>query len=120
MEQILEHLLIKMNVMQERTDTNPKETKTEMKTKQERLRAKMGANNEKFEVLEENMWTRQEGMKTQIDALVSRMDAWHEEMACREAMEAYVEKTEATKSASRAKLEGSFRHQLEDVLTSID
>jgi hypothetical protein len=36
----------------------------EMKTNQERLDAKVWANNEKVEVLRENTWTSQEEMKT--------------------------------------------------------
>jgi hypothetical protein len=55
MEQILKRLLAEMNVVEERQDTNLKEMKTEMKTNQERLKAKTEASNKKFEVLKEYM-----------------------------------------------------------------
>jgi hypothetical protein len=61
MEQILVCLLAKMNAMDERTDTNLREIKAEIRTNQEemrtdqeemtaRLEAKVEANNEKYEV----------------------------------------------------------------------
>jgi hypothetical protein len=52
----------------------------EMKTNQEGQEGKIEANNEKFEVLQENMWTSQE-MKSRIGALISWMDSHREEMA---------------------------------------
>jgi hypothetical protein len=41
---------------------------------QEGMKATIEANNNKSEILRENMWTSQVEMKTWIDALISQMD----------------------------------------------
>jgi hypothetical protein len=78
--------------------------------------AKIQANNEMFEVLQENMWTSQEEMKTWKDALVSWMDARIEGMKdCREVTEGCLRKMEARIETSqewgeaRSKTEGESR-----------
>jgi hypothetical protein len=57
-EQILERLLAKMNVLEEKADTNLKEMRAgqehlreEMKANQEKMEAKVQTNNGKFEIL---------------------------------------------------------------------
>jgi hypothetical protein len=45
-----------------------------MKTKQERVRAKIKVNNEKFDFIRESMWISLDDMKTRIHVLVSRLD----------------------------------------------
>jgi hypothetical protein len=67
MEQMMERLLAEIRTNQARTDTNLKEVKP----------GQVEANNEKVEVLGENMWTSQKEMKSKIRALVSQM-AIHE------------------------------------------
>jgi DNA-binding ferritin-like protein (Dps family) len=42
----------------------------EMKTHQERMEAMTETNNEKFEVLQENMWTMRQGMGGQDGGLI--------------------------------------------------
>jgi hypothetical protein len=74
-----------------------KDIKEKIKYNQDGLEAKIEANNEKFEVLQENMWTSQEGMKTRIGPIVSWMGAWLEGTKdCRRATEASLEKKEPT------------------------
>lgn len=56
------------------------EMKNAMKTNQERLGAKIETNNNKYEVLRENIWSSQAGMKTQISVSYPRTEVTQEEM----------------------------------------
>lgn len=56
------------------------EIKTAMKTNQERLGAKIETNNNKYEVLRDNMWTSQVEMKTRVSVSCPRREVTQEEM----------------------------------------
>jgi hypothetical protein len=79
MDQILDYLLAKTNVMQERMEANLKEMKVEIKT-----------NNKKFEVL-------QGTFVSQMDIHQARTEAIQEEIIAK--MDAHQESMEATMNA---------------------
>jgi hypothetical protein len=93
MEQILDHLFAKMNVVQERMEANIKEMKVEIKTNNKKCEVLQGIFVSWMDIHQARTETIQEKIISKMDAhqesMEATMNAWRKEMTpCQEATEA--------------------------------